>query len=91
MERVKNYMMKSYHLDPWLFFLEMFSVTMQISASLYLALTAKEPDMLTVYSMYTIGSGVGVYVYFKRELVWTLVMASVFSVINVLGLYVLLK
>ena len=83
--------MKSYHLDPWLFFLEMFSVTMQISASLYLALTAKEPDMLTVYSMYTIGSGVGVYVYFKRELVWTLIMASVFSVINVLGLYVLLK
>jgi hypothetical protein len=47
--------------------------------------------MLMVYSMYTIGSSVGIYVYYKRELVWTLVMVSVFTAINLLGLYILLK
>lgn len=91
MERIKNYLLRNYRQSPTLFFLEMFSVMMQTSAALYLSLTAKQPDMLVVYSMYTIGSSVGIYVYYKRELVWTLVMVSVFTAINLLGLYILLK
>ena len=91
MEAVKHYVVRNYHQDPVLFFIEMFSVCMQLAASLYLAVTAKDPDLLTVYAMYTVGSGVGIYVYYKRQLVWTLVMVVVYTMINVLGLYVMLS
>lgn len=90
MEAVKHYLIRNYQLDPVLFYIEMFSVCMQLAASLYLALTAKNPDMLTVYAMYTVGSGVGIYVYYKRQLVWTLIMVIVYTMINVLGLFVML-
>jgi hypothetical protein len=90
MERVKHYLFRNYHLDPKLFFLEMVSVMLQISAAAYLSITAKDPDMLTVYSLYTVGSSIGIFVYYKRQLVWTLIMVSIFTGLNILGLVVLL-
>lgn len=91
MERVSNALKESWKQDHIAFVFEMVGCFFTIAASIVLAVTAKEPDMLTVYILYLIGSGVMCYAYIRRNMVWSIVLTVWFTFINIIGLIVVLS
>lgn len=85
MERVRSALIKSWHHDHIAFIFEMVGVAFTIIASLTLALTAKAPDMPIVFAIYEVGSIALLYAYYRREMVWSILLTIYFVVINIVG------
>ena len=56
-----------------------------IIASMTLALNAADPDMRIVYPFFLIGSGLAIYTFHRRNLVWPTILVSYFFCANILG------
>ena len=76
--------------DHIAFLFELVGSIFTIAASIVLAATAKEPDMLTVYILYLFGSSIMCYAYIRRNMIWSVVLTIWFTIINIVGLIVLL-
>ena len=83
--KVISYFTQSYKQDKLCFWLEMISTFVNIIASLTLALNAANPDMRIVYPFFLIGSGLAIYTFYRRKLVWPTMLVSYFFCANILG------
>lgn len=83
--RVTKYFRESYQQDKLCFWLEMISTFVNIIASMILALNAANPDMRIVYPFFLIGSGLAIYTFNRRKLVWPTMLVSYFFFANILG------
>lgn len=85
MKQIAEFWLQSYRSDPTAFVFEMISFIFTVSASLYLALNAKSPNMLFVYPGFFVGSITQLYASYRRRAAWIMLITFYFAVINVFG------
>lgn len=90
MGKIKNALTRSWEEDRVSFIWELIGVAFTIAASLMLATTAKNPNMLAIFPMYEVGSIALMCVYYRKHMVWSVVLTAYFVVINLVGFFVAL-
>jgi len=85
MQRIKDFVLHSYHDDKVAFFYEIISFIFTVAASLTLAFTADNPDMKLVYPGFFIGAITAIYAYYRRKLAWPMMLTTYFAIVNVFG------
>lgn len=82
---IKEFWVSSYRSDRTAFYFEAISFVFTVAASMTLAVNAAQPDMLTVYSLFTVASVTQCYASWRRRLVWFALMGAYFTLINIYG------
>ena len=85
MQKIQDFWLQSYLSDRTAFYNELISFVFTVGASMYLALNAQNPDMRFVYPGFLIGALTGCYAYYRRELLWPMMLTGYFSCINIFG------
>jgi len=85
MQNIKKFWLSSYHSDHTAFYFELISFVFTVSASLTLAITAKNPNMLFVYPGFFVGSLTQCYASYRRGAAWVMMLTGYFAVVNVFG------
>lgn len=73
------------HSDPRAFALEIASFVFTVVASVWLAVSAVAPNMALIYPIFFIGSAAGYWGYYRRQLIWPMLLTAYFMIINVYG------
>lgn len=84
-ERIKDFWLSSYKTDKTAFGFELVSFVFTVGASMTLALTAQNPNMLIVYPGFFVGSVTQCYAAMRRGAAWVMLLTGYFAVINVFG------
>lgn len=84
---LKEFWVTSYQTDRLAFYLEIFSVAVTIAGSTILTFTSPYPNMALVFPLYLAGSVTLMYASFRRRIIWTCVLASWFTIMNIVGNY----
>ena len=82
---LKEFWVTSYKTDKTAFYLEVFSVAVTIWGSAILTFTSPGPDMKIVFPLYLMGSTTLAVASYRRRIIWTCVLASWFTIMNVIG------
>jgi len=85
LQKVKDFWLNSYHSDRIAFYFELISFIFTVGASLTLAITARDPNMLYVYPGFFIGSTTQAYAAYRRGAAWVMLLTIYFSFVNVFG------
>ena len=85
MEKIKLFWINSYKSDRIAFAFELVSFIFTVGASMTLALTAKDPNMLVVYPGFFVGSITQCYAAYRRGAAWVMLITGYFAVINIFG------
>ena len=85
MQKIKDFWSASFHSDRTAFVFEMISFIFTVSASLYLAIHAANPDMRFVYPGFFVGAVSQVYASYRRGSAWIMLLTVYFAIINVFG------
>ena len=85
MTGIKAFWVNSYTSDKIAFIFELISFIFTVSASLFLAINADNPDMLIVYPGFFIGSVTQLYASWRRGAAWIMLLTSYFACVNVFG------
>lgn len=85
MQKIKDFWLSSYYSDKVAFAFELVSFIFTVTASMTLALTAKDPNMMIVYPGFFVGSVTQAYASFRRGAAWVMLLTSYFAVVNVFG------
>ena len=85
MKKVKDFWINSYKSDKVAFGFELVSFIFTVGASMTLALTAKDPNMLIVYPGFFVGSVTQCYAAYRRGAAWVMLLTGYFAVINIFG------
>ena len=91
MERIKNAVIRSYHEDHIAFYFELAGMIFTVIGSALLALTAQDPNMVVIFPFYLIGSATGLYAYYRKQAIWTIVLTAYFVVVNIIGFFIALS
>jgi hypothetical protein len=84
-QNIKKFWLSSYHSDHTAFYFELVSFIFTVSASLTLAITAKNPNMMFVYPGFFVGSVTQCYASYRRGAAWVMMITGYFAVVNVFG------
>jgi hypothetical protein len=84
-EKIQQFWVNSYRTDRIAFYNEIISFVFTVSASMYLALYAYNPDMRFVYPGFLIGAATGFYAYYRRQLLWPMILTGYFCCVNIFG------
>ena len=82
---IKDFWLTSYRTDKTAFYYELVSVVFTIVGSCILTFTSPYPIMEWVFPLYLVGSitlAIGSY---RRRIIWTTILASWFTIMNVIG------
>jgi len=82
---LKEFWVTSYKQDKIAFYLEVFSVSVTIAGSYLLTFTSPGPDMRLIFPLYLLGSSTLAYASYRRRIIWTCVLASWFTIMNIIG------
>jgi len=85
MQKVKDFWLDSYHSDKTAFFFELVSFIFTVTASLTLAINAKDPNMMIVYPGFFVGSVTQCYAAYRRGAAWVMLLTGYFAIVNVFG------
>tara|TARA_E500000178_G_C16726741_1_gene619667 strand:+ start:47 stop:328 length:282 start_codon:yes stop_codon:yes gene_type:complete len=85
LEKIKNFWTNSYQSDKVAFGFELVSFIFTVGASMTLALTAKDPNMLIVYPGFFVGSITQCYASLRRGAAWVTLLTFYFACVNVFG------
>ena len=85
MQSIKNFWLNSYHSDKTAFYFELVSFVFTVGASLTLAITARDPNMLIVYPGFFVGSVTQAYASYRRGAAWVFLLTTYFACVNVFG------
>jgi uncharacterized membrane protein YccC len=85
LQSIKNFWLNSYHSDKTAFYFELISFIFTVSASLTLAITARDPNMLIVYPGFFVGSVTQAYASYRRGAAWVFLLTTYFACVNVFG------
>jgi hypothetical protein len=84
-QKIKDFWINSYKSDKIAFAFELISFIFTVGASMTLALTARDPNMLIVYPAFFVGSVTQCYAATRRGAAWVMLLTGYFAVINVFG------
>ena len=82
---LKEFWVNSYNTDKTAFYLEVVSVAFTIAGSVRLTFTSPYPIMEYVFPVYLVGSSTLAIACWRRRIIWTLVLASWFTIMNIIG------
>jgi len=85
LQSIKNFWLNSYHSDKTAFYFELVSFIFTVGASLTLAITARDPNMLIVYPGFFVGSITQAYASYRRGAAWVFLLTTYFACVNVFG------
>jgi len=85
LQSIKNFWLNSYHSDKTAFYFELVSFIFTVGASLTLAITARDPNMLIVYPGFFVGSVTQAYASYRRGAAWVFLLTTYFACVNVFG------
>tara|TARA_B100001287_G_C22594552_1_gene487401 strand:+ start:795 stop:1076 length:282 start_codon:yes stop_codon:yes gene_type:complete len=85
MQKIKDFWINSYKSDKVAFAFELISFVFTVGASLTLALTALNPNMLIVYPAFFVGSVTQCYASYRRGAAWVMLLTGWFVCVNVFG------
>jgi len=85
LQSIKNFWLNSYHSDKTAFYFELISFIFTVGASLTLAITARDPNMLIVYPGFFVGSVTQAYASYRRGAAWVFLLTTYFACVNVFG------
>jgi uncharacterized membrane protein YccC len=85
LQSIKNFWLNSYYSDKTAFYFELISFIFTVSASLTLAITARDPNMLIVYPGFFVGSVTQAYASYRRGAAWVFLLTTYFACVNVFG------
>ena len=85
LDRVRSFWLHSYESDKTAFYFELISFVFTVSASLTLAITARDPNMLIVYPGFFVGSVTQAYASYRRGAAWVFLLTTYFACVNVFG------
>jgi len=83
--RIRDFWIDSFKSDKIAFGFELVSFVFTVAASLTLALTARDPNMLVIYPFFFIGSVTQCYAAVRRGAAWVMLLTGYFAVVNVYG------
>ena len=83
--RIVEFWKVSYNSDKTAFFFELISFIFTVVASMKLAISATDPDMLIVYPIFFIGSVTQCYAAYRRGAAWIMLLTFYFAIINMFG------
>jgi hypothetical protein len=84
-QQTKLFWINSYKSDRVAFALELVSFIFTVGASMTLALTARDPNMLIVYPGFFVGSITQCYASLRRGAAWVTLLTFYFAIVNVFG------
>jgi len=82
---MKKFWLNSLQSDRTAFMFEMVSFVFTVGASMTLALTARDPNMLNIYPLFFVGSSTQCYAAYRRGAAWVTLLTGYFAIINVFG------
>jgi len=82
---IKDFWIQSYKTDKTAFWFELVSVIFTIAGSCILTFTSPNPIMEWVFPLYLIGSTTLAVGSYRRRIIWTTILASWFTIMNVIG------
>jgi hypothetical protein len=82
---IKDFWITSYNSDKIAFWFELVSVIFTIAGSVILTFTSPSPDMTYVFPIYLVGSVTLAIGSYRRRIIWTTVLASWFTIMNIIG------
>ena len=82
---LKEFWVTSYKTDKLSFYLEVFSVAVTIAGSYLLTFTSPGPDMRLIFPLYLLGSSTLMIASYRSRIIWTCVLASWFTIMNIIG------
>jgi len=85
MQQIKEFWEQSYYSDKFAFYLELVSFIFTVSASLYLAVNAANPDMRFVYPGFFVGAVTQCYASYRRGAAWVMLLTGYFACVNIFG------
>jgi hypothetical protein len=85
LEKIKNFWINSYQSDKIAFGFELISFIFTVGASMTLALTARDPNMLIVYPGFFVGSITQCYASLRRGAAWVTLLTFYFACVNIFG------
>lgn len=84
-KKIIEFWKQSYYTDRIAFYCELISFVFTVGASMVLAINAVSPDMRYVYPGFFIGAIAGCYGYYRRLLVWPMLLTGYFIIVNIFG------
>jgi len=82
---IRDFWIQSYRTDQTAFWFELVSVIFTIAGSCILTFTSPNPIMEWVFPLYLIGSTTLAIGSYRRRIIWTTILASWFTIMNVIG------
>ena len=86
MQKIRDFFHSSYTSDRIAFYLELCSFLCHITASMSLAITAKDPNMVYIYPFSLLGAIFAFLSVKRRKLAWPLLTTFYAICINIVGL-----
>jgi len=84
-DKIKSFWLRSYKSDKIAFGFELVSFVFTVTASLTLAFTAKDPNMLVVYPGFFVGAVTQCYASVRRGAAWVMILTFYFACVNIFG------
>ena len=85
MHKIKDFWINSYKSDKVAFAFELVSFIFTVGASMTLALTARDPNMLIVYPAFFVGAVTQCYASMRRGAAWVMLLTGWFVCVNIFG------
>jgi hypothetical protein len=84
-EKVRLFWLRSYESDRVAFYFELVSFIFTVGASLTLAISARDPNMLIVYPGFLVGALTQCYASYRRGAAWVMILTFYFACVNIFG------
>lgn len=84
-EKIKNFWRESYNTNKKAFKFEVVAFFSAMSASLYLAIEARNPQMEYIYPIFFIAAFCSSVAHYKRKVAFPLLLTIYFCVVNIFG------
>ena len=88
MEKITRFWVSSYTSDRIAFSFELVSFIFTVAASLTLAITALNPNMVLIYPLFLIGASTQCYASMRRGAAWVMLLTGWFVCVNIFGFLV---
>ena len=85
MQKIRDFWSNSYRSDRTAFAFELVSFIFTVGASMTLAISAKNPNMLIVYPGFFVGSITQCYASYRRGAAWVMLLTFYFACVNIFG------
>ena len=83
--KVRSFWLRSFESDRTAFYYELVSFIFTVGASLTLAISARDPNMLIVYPGFLVGALTQCYASYRRGAAWVMILTFYFACVNIFG------